>query len=81
LYFQVGSYIGSTERGNFYFQSPFPGVLNNIFELSGDPVLNPVRAALTKYCRRYLPHYNDTEIQIGGEGRSPSLFASGTDWA
>ena len=41
------NYIGSTERGNLYLQSPFPGVLNNIFKLPGDSILNPISAALT----------------------------------
>jgi hypothetical protein len=57
----------------------FRASLTISFELPGDPVLNPVRAALTTYCRRYLPHYNDTGIQIGGEGCSPPLFATRTN--
>ena len=77
----LGIYIRSTERGNLYLHSPFPGVLNNIFELPSDSILNPIRAALTTDCRRYLPHHNDTEVQIGGEGRSPPLFATRTNWA
>lgn len=77
----IRNYIRSTERGNLYLHSPFPGVLNNIFELPSDSILNPIRAALTTDCRRYLPHHNDTEVQIGGEGRSPPLFATRTNWA
>jgi hypothetical protein len=75
------NYIGSTERGNLYLQSPFPGVLNNIFKLPGDSILNSIRAALTTYRRRHLSHYNETEIQIGGEGCSPRLFATRTNRA
>jgi hypothetical protein len=66
---QVWSY--STERGDFYLQPLFSGVLNNI---SSGRILNPVRAALTTDCRGYLPHYNNTEVQIGSEGCGPRLL-------
>jgi len=69
----------SAERGYFYLQASFSGVVDDVFELPRDPVVNPVRSALAANRSRHFPDYDNTELQIGGERRRPGSLRSGTE--
>ncbi len=62
-------------------QSFFPGVVDDVFELLGDPVVDPIRAALAANRSRYFPDDDDAEFQVGSERRRPGSLRSGAERA
>jgi hypothetical protein len=60
--FQVGTLNGSTERGHFYLQPFLSGILNNVFKLLGDSILDPVCSTLTADSCRHFADNNHAEL-------------------
>ena len=71
----------STEGGYFYLQPFFSRVVDDVFEVLGNPVIDPVRSALTANRSRHFPDDDNTKFQIRSERRRPGFFCSSAEKA
>jgi len=59
----------------------FSPVVDDLFEVLGNPVIDPVCSALAANRGRYFPDDDNTKLQIGSEPRRHGFLGSGTERA
>ena len=57
----------------------FSRVVDDVFEVLCNPVIDPIRAALAAYRGQPFLDDDNSELQIGSERRRPGFFCSGAE--